>query len=151
MTSPAYRSYSQQAFEKYYARTYSGHVSMRVGSITLVAMVLLFLKAISLWVVLGWIAAYVSSEVATMAWWRRIGPRLAAATQDQRQVFQNQLIAITTRRGRAAPPRSSDDEHGGHDIGDRLRRDPDDLRGPAHPDARHDFVDRAGSDRRPSL
>ncbi len=95
MTSRAYRPYSQQAFEKYYARTYSGHVSMRIGSIALVAMVLLFLKAISPWVALGWIAAYVSSEGATMAWWRRVVPRLAAATQEQFRVFQNQLIAIT--------------------------------------------------------
>lgn len=95
MTSRAYRPYSQQAFEKYYARTYSGHVSMRVGSIAMVAMVLLFLKAISLWMALAWIAAYVSSEGATMAWWRRVVPRLAAATQQQFRIFQNQLIAVT--------------------------------------------------------
>jgi hypothetical protein len=42
MTAGAHRPYSQQAFEKYYARTYSGHVSMRIGSIALVATVLLF-------------------------------------------------------------------------------------------------------------
>ncbi len=95
MTAHAYRPYSQQAFEKYYARTYSGHVSMRIGSIAIVASVLLFLKAISPWVALGWLAAYVSSELATIAWWRRIVPRLAAATQEQLRVFQNQLIAIT--------------------------------------------------------
>lgn len=95
MTSRADRSYSQQAFEKYYARTYSGHVSMRIGSIALVAMVLLLLNAMSLWVALGWIAAYVSSEVATIAWWRRVVPRLTAATQEQFRIFQNQLIAIT--------------------------------------------------------
>lgn len=95
MTSRADRPYSHQAFEKYYARTYSGHVSMRIGSIALVATVLLFLNAMSLWVALGWIAAYVSSEVATMAWWRRVVPRLATATQEQFRVFQNQLIAIT--------------------------------------------------------
>jgi two-component system, sensor histidine kinase len=95
MTSRAYRPYSQQAFEKYYARTYSGHVSMRIGSIALVAMVLLYLKAMTPWVALGWITAYVSAEVATIAWWRRIVPRLATATQEQFRVFQNQLIAVT--------------------------------------------------------
>jgi signal transduction histidine kinase/ActR/RegA family two-component response regulator len=95
MTARAYRPYSQQAFEKYYARTYSGHVSMRIGSIALVATVLLFLKAIPLWVTLGWIAAYVSSEVVTITWWRRIVPRLAGATQEQFRIFQSQLITIT--------------------------------------------------------
>jgi len=95
MTLRAYRPYSQQAFEKYYARTYSGHVSMRIGSIALVAMVLLFLKAMSPWVAAGWVAAYVSSEGATIAWWRRVVPRLAVASQEQFGAFQNQLIAIT--------------------------------------------------------
>lgn len=95
MTARAYPPYSQQAFEKYYARTYSGHVLMRIGSIAMVAMVLLYLKAMSTWVALGWLVAYVSSEGATMAWWRRVVPRLASATQDQFKVFQNQLIAIT--------------------------------------------------------
>lgn len=95
MTARAYTPYSQQAFEKYYTRTYSGHVLMRIGSIAMVAMVLLYLKAISPWVALGWLVAYVSSEGATMAWWRRVVPRLASATQDQFKVFQNQLIAIT--------------------------------------------------------
>jgi signal transduction histidine kinase/CheY-like chemotaxis protein len=95
MTSRAYRPYSQHAFEKYYARTYSGHVSMRVGSIALVAIVLLVLKAISAWVALGWLAAYVASEGATMVWWRRVVPRLAEATQEQFREFQCQLIAIT--------------------------------------------------------
>jgi len=95
MTSRAYRPYSQQAFEKYYARTYSGHVFMRIGSIVMVAMILLFLKAIPLWVALGWIATYVTSELATMAWWRRVVPRLATATQEEFRSLQNQLIAIT--------------------------------------------------------
>lgn len=95
MTARAYTPYSQQAFEKYYARTYSGHVLMRIGSIAMVAMVLLYLKAISPWVALGWFVAYVSSEGANMAWWRRVVPRLAGATQEQFRVFQNQLIAIT--------------------------------------------------------
>lgn len=95
MTARAYRPYSQQAFEKYYARTYSGHVSMRIGSIALVALVLLYLKAMSSWVALGWVAAYVSAEVTTIAWWRRVVPRLAGATQEQFRVFQSQLIAIT--------------------------------------------------------
>ncbi|KRA68407.1 hypothetical protein ASD89_16295 [Caulobacter sp. Root656] len=95
MTLRAYRPYSQQAFEKYYARTYSGHVSMRIGSIALVALVLLFLKAMSPWVAAGWVAAYVSSEGATIAWWGRVVPRLAVASQEQFGAFQNQLIAIT--------------------------------------------------------
>ena len=95
MTSRAYRPYSQHAFEKYYARTYAGHVAMRIGSIALVAMVLLCLKAIPLWATLAWLAAYVSSEGATMTWWRRVGPRLADATQVQFRAFQGQLIAIT--------------------------------------------------------
>jgi len=95
MTARAYRPYSQQAFEKYYARTYSGHVLMRIGSIAMVASILLYLKAISPWIALGWVVAYVSSEGATMAWWRRVVPRLADATQEQFRVFQNQLIAIT--------------------------------------------------------
>jgi signal transduction histidine kinase/CheY-like chemotaxis protein len=96
MTTRPQRPYSQQAFETYYARTYSGHVSMRIGSIVLVAIVLLFLKAMSVWVAMGWVAAYVSSEVATIAWWRRVAPRLATATQEQFRSFQKQLIAITT-------------------------------------------------------
>ena len=95
MKSRAYRPYSQQAFEKYYARTYSGHVFMRIGSIVMVSMILHFLKAIPLWVALGWIATYVTSELATMAWWRRVVPRLATATQEQFRSLQNQLIAIT--------------------------------------------------------
>jgi signal transduction histidine kinase/ActR/RegA family two-component response regulator len=95
MTARGYRPYSQQAFEKYYARTYSGHVSMRIGSIALVAMVLLYLKAMSPWVALGWVAAYVSAEVATIAWWRKVVPRLATATQAQFRIFQSQLIAVT--------------------------------------------------------
>jgi len=95
MTARAYRPYSQQAFEKYYARTYSGHVSMRICSIALVAMVLLYLKAMSPWVALGWVAAYVSAEIATIAWWRRVVPRLPTATQEQFRVFQSQLIAVT--------------------------------------------------------
>ena len=96
MTTRPLRPYSQQAFETYYARTYSGHVSMRVGSIVFVAIVLLFLKAMSVWVAMGWVAAYVSSEVATIAWWRRVAPRLATAKQEQFRSFQKQLIAITT-------------------------------------------------------
>jgi signal transduction histidine kinase/ActR/RegA family two-component response regulator len=95
MTSRAYRTYSQHALEKYYARTYSGHVSMRIGSIALVALVLLYLKATPFWVALAWLAAYVSAEGATMAWWRWVAPRLADATQEQFRLFQNQLIAIT--------------------------------------------------------
>ena len=95
MSSRIHKSYSQQALEKYYARTYSGHVAMRIGSIALVATVLLFLNAMSLWVALGWMAAYVSSEAATMAWWRWVAPRLEAASQEQFRTFQNQLIAIT--------------------------------------------------------
>jgi len=95
MTSRAQRPYSKQAFEKYFARTYAGHVSMRIGSIALVAAVLLFLKAMSPGVALGWLVAYVASEVATIAWWRRVVPRMAAATQEQLHVFQRQLIAIT--------------------------------------------------------
>ena len=95
MTARAYRPYSHQAFETYYARTYSGHVFMRIGSIALVAAVLCCLRAISLWVAAGWLAAYVSSEVTTMTWWRRVGPRLAGATQAQFRIFQGQLIALT--------------------------------------------------------
>ena len=95
MSSRSHRIYSQHALEKYYDRTYSGHVSMRIGSIALVAMALLYLKAISFWVTLAWLAAYVLSEGAIMAWWGWVAPRLADATQRQFRVFQNQLIAIT--------------------------------------------------------
>jgi signal transduction histidine kinase/CheY-like chemotaxis protein len=95
MKAGAYRSYSQQAFEKYYARTYSGHVAMRIGSIGVVALLLLFLKVIGLWIALGWLLSFALCEAYSMAWWRRVVPRLPAATSEQILGFRNQLIAIS--------------------------------------------------------
>ncbi|TCS18081.1 ATP-binding protein [Caulobacter sp. BK020] len=95
MKAEAYRSYSQQAFEKYYARTYSGHVAMRIGSIGVVAALLLFLKVIGPWIALGWLLSFTLCEAYSMAWWRRVVPRLPAATPRQVLVFRNQLIAIS--------------------------------------------------------
>ncbi|MGR4862192.1 ATP-binding protein [Caulobacter sp. LARHSG274] len=95
MQTGAHRSYSQQAFEKYYARTYSGHVVMRIGSIAVVAVLLLFLKVIGAGIALGWIAAFALSEIFAMAWWRTVVPRLPEAGPEQILAFRNQLIAIT--------------------------------------------------------
>jgi signal transduction histidine kinase/ActR/RegA family two-component response regulator len=95
MKAGAYRSYSQQAFEQYYARTYSGHVVMRICSIAVVAVLLLVLKVIGLPIALGWVAAFALSEGYAVAWWQRVVPRLPEAGPEQILVFRNQLIAIT--------------------------------------------------------
>lgn len=95
MQAGAHRSYSQEAFEKYYARTYSGHVIMRIGSIAVVAVLLFFLKVIGPGIALGWITAFALSEVFAMAWWRTVVPRLGDAGPGQIITFRNQLIAIT--------------------------------------------------------
>jgi signal transduction histidine kinase/ActR/RegA family two-component response regulator len=95
MTAGAHRSYSQQAFEKYYARTYSGHVAMRIGSIGVVAALLLFAKVISPWVAAGWVVAFALCEAYSMAWWRRVVPRLPDATSETIVAYRNQLIAIS--------------------------------------------------------
>lgn len=95
MTAGAYRPYSQQAFEKYYARTYSGHVVTRIGSIGAVAALLFFLKVVSPWIALGWIVSFALCEAYSMAWWRRVVPRLPEATPEQILAFRNQLIAIS--------------------------------------------------------
>lgn len=68
---------------------------MRIGSIALVSGVLLYLRAISPGVLAVWLVGYVISELATMAWWRRVAPKLDSATQAQFGVFQSQLIGIT--------------------------------------------------------
>jgi len=95
MKAGAYRSYSQQAFEQYYARTYSGHVVMRICSIAVVAVLLLVLKVIGLPIALGWVAAFALSEAYAIAWWQRVVPRLPDAGPEQIHAFRNQLIAIT--------------------------------------------------------
>jgi len=95
MKAGAHRSYSQQAFEQYYARTYSGHVVMRICSIAMVAVLLLVLKVIGLPIALGWVAAFALSEAYAVAWWRRVVPRLPDAGPERIHAFRNQLIAIT--------------------------------------------------------
>jgi len=95
MGTGAYRSYSQQAFEKYYARTYSGHVLMRVGSIAVVAGLLFFLKVVTPWIAAAWVVAFLLAELYAIAWWRRVVPRLPDAGPEQVRVFQNQLIGIS--------------------------------------------------------
>ncbi len=95
MRPGTYISYSQQAFEEYYARTYSGHVLMRVGSIGLVAGLLFLLKVITPWIAAGWVVAFLLSELYAIAWWRRVVPRLPHAGPKQVRRFQNQLIGIS--------------------------------------------------------
>lgn len=102
MKAETCRSYSQQAFEKYYARTYSGHVAMRIGSIVMVAALLLFLKVIGPWIALGWLLSFTLCEAYSMAWWRGVVPRLPAATPKQVLAFRNQLIAISALLSAAA-------------------------------------------------
>ena len=95
MKTGAYTSYSQQAFEKYYARTYSGHVATRIGSIAVVASLMLFLHVVGLTLALAWLVGFAACEAFSMAWWRRVVPRLAKAERDQILGFRNQLIGIS--------------------------------------------------------
>lgn len=82
------------ALEQFYLRTFNRHIKERIGSMLLMAGLLIAARTLTWRTAGAWISGYALCELAILAWWRRVGPRLHEAGKTEADRLSWQMIML---------------------------------------------------------
>ena len=85
-------TYRKLALEEFYARSYQGHIATRLGSIVMVAAILLWLRISPLPVVIAWPVLFAAADLFLMRWWKRMMARLPDLDEEGSKRTTDQMV-----------------------------------------------------------